>query len=81
MNGIAVETAVDNGTIPGAGLSKLVPIALNRLPYKPSVSVLITCFNYGPTLAGQSTAHSSRPTRRQRSSSATMAPRTTRVRS
>jgi glycosyltransferase involved in cell wall biosynthesis len=47
MNGIAVETAVDNGTTPGAGLSKLVPIALNRLPYKPSVSVLITCFNYG----------------------------------
>jgi glycosyltransferase involved in cell wall biosynthesis len=47
MNGIAVEAAAENVTIPGAGLSKLVPIALNRLPYKPSVSVLITCFNYG----------------------------------
>ena len=26
--------------------SKLVPIALKSLPLKPSVSVLITCFNY-----------------------------------
>ena len=32
---------------PGEGLNKLVPIALNILPRKPSVSVLITCFNYG----------------------------------
>jgi glycosyltransferase involved in cell wall biosynthesis len=47
MNGIAVETAAEIETTPGAGLSKLVPIALKRLPHKPSVSVLITCFNYG----------------------------------
>jgi len=26
--------------------SKLVPIALKSLPSKPSVSILITCFNY-----------------------------------
>jgi glycosyltransferase involved in cell wall biosynthesis len=34
---MAVEVAV----------SKLTPIALRSLPRKPSVSVLITCFNYG----------------------------------
>ena len=47
MNGISVETPAENGTNPGAGRTKLVPIALNRLSGKPSVSVLITCFNYG----------------------------------
>jgi hypothetical protein len=36
-DGMAVEVAV----------SKLTPIALRSLPRKPSVSVLITCFNYG----------------------------------
>ena len=47
MNGISAETRAENGTNPGAGRSKLVPLALNRLSSKPSVSVLITCFNYG----------------------------------
>jgi glycosyltransferase involved in cell wall biosynthesis len=47
MNGIAVETAVEIETTPDAGLSKLAPIALKRLHYRPAVSVLITCFNYG----------------------------------
>jgi len=47
LNGLALETKAENGTTPAAGLGKLVPIALNRFPYKPSVSVLITCFNYG----------------------------------
>jgi len=41
------ETGSRNGTRPGAGLSQLAPIALKSLPQKPSVSVLITCFNYG----------------------------------
>jgi glycosyltransferase involved in cell wall biosynthesis len=31
----------------GAGLSSLSPTTLKSLPQKPSVSVLITCFNYG----------------------------------
>jgi glycosyltransferase involved in cell wall biosynthesis len=47
MNGMAVESAAHDGTTPGAGLNKLVPVALQSLPRKPSVSVLITCFNYG----------------------------------
>jgi glycosyltransferase involved in cell wall biosynthesis len=47
MNGMAVESAAQDGTTPGAGLSKLIPIVLRSLPQKPSVSVLITCFNYG----------------------------------
>jgi glycosyltransferase involved in cell wall biosynthesis len=46
-NGIALEPLAENGTTSGAGLGKLVPIALNRLSSKPTVSVLITCFNYG----------------------------------
>jgi glycosyltransferase involved in cell wall biosynthesis len=36
-SGMAVESAA----------SKLHPVALKSLPQKPSVSVLITCFNYG----------------------------------
>jgi glycosyltransferase involved in cell wall biosynthesis len=47
MTGAAVEAAAENGLTPAEGLDKLVPIALNRLHHKPSVSVLITCFNYG----------------------------------
>src|SRR5580704_5844040 len=41
------EIGSRNGTRPCAGLSQLAPIALKSLPLKPSVSVLITCFNYG----------------------------------
>ena len=41
------ETESRNGTRPYAGLSQLAPIALKCLPQRPSVSVLITCFNYG----------------------------------
>lgn len=47
MNAIAVVTAPEIVTTPGAGPGKLAPIALNHLPCNPSVSVLITCFNYG----------------------------------
>jgi Glycosyl transferase family 2 len=43
---MAVESAAQDGTAPGAGLSKLIPIVLMSLSQKPSVSVLITCFNY-----------------------------------
>jgi glycosyltransferase involved in cell wall biosynthesis len=46
MIGVAAEAAADNGIVPGERLNKLVPIALNDLHPKPSVSVLITCFNY-----------------------------------
>ena len=44
-----VETAsqAGAGAGPGPGLSRLAPIALRNLPQRPSVSVLITCFNYG----------------------------------
>jgi len=42
-----VETASQAEAAPGAGLSRLAPIALRSLPQRPSVSVLITCFNYG----------------------------------
>jgi glycosyltransferase involved in cell wall biosynthesis len=45
--GMALETAPHDRTAPGASLSKLVPVALKSFPQKPSVSVLITCFNYG----------------------------------
>ena len=45
--GMAIETAPHDRTAPGASLSKLVPVALRSFPQKPSVSVLITCFNYG----------------------------------
>jgi glycosyltransferase involved in cell wall biosynthesis len=41
------ETGSRNGTRPCAGLSRLAPAPLKSLPQKPSVSVLITCFNYG----------------------------------
>jgi glycosyltransferase involved in cell wall biosynthesis len=44
---MAIKTAMHDGTVPGAGPGKLVPIALQALPQKPTVSVLITCFNYG----------------------------------
>jgi glycosyltransferase involved in cell wall biosynthesis len=44
---MAIETASLDTTAPGIGLSKLVPVALKSLPQRPSVSVLITCFNYG----------------------------------
>jgi glycosyltransferase involved in cell wall biosynthesis len=47
MIGAGEEAAAENGITPGEGLNKLVPIALNVLHRKPSVSVLITCFNYG----------------------------------
>ena len=44
---MALEAASLDRTEPGAGLSKFAPVALKSLPEKPSVSVLITCFNYG----------------------------------
>ena len=44
---MALETASHDETTPGTSLSKLVPVALRSLPQKPTVSVLITCFNYG----------------------------------
>lgn len=47
MIGVAVEAAADHGIVPGEGLKKLAPIALNDLHPRPTVSVLITCFNYG----------------------------------
>jgi glycosyltransferase involved in cell wall biosynthesis len=47
MIGAAAEATAEMGITPGEGQNKLVPIALNRLHRKPSVSVLITCFNYG----------------------------------
>ncbi len=47
MIGVAVEAAADHAIIPGEGLRKLVPITLNDLHPRPTVSVLITCFNYG----------------------------------
>src|ERR1700678_1594864 len=33
--------------IASAAAGEFVPLTLKRLPLKPSVSVLITCFNYG----------------------------------
>jgi glycosyltransferase involved in cell wall biosynthesis len=45
--GMALETAPHDRTAPGASLSKLVPLPLKSFPQNPSVSVLITCFNYG----------------------------------
>jgi len=47
MTGMVLETGSRNGTRPCAGLSRLAPTPLKSLPRKPSVSVLITCFNYG----------------------------------
>lgn len=46
-NGMAVESAATDETTPDAGPNKLIPIALKSLPQQPSVSILITCFNYG----------------------------------
>jgi glycosyltransferase involved in cell wall biosynthesis len=44
---MVVESRAPGGTAPGIRLGKLIPVALKSLPQKPSVSVLITCFNYG----------------------------------
>ena len=44
---MALVTGSQDGTAACAGLSRLVPVALKSLPHRPSVSVLITCFNYG----------------------------------
>ncbi len=42
-----LEIASVDEMVPGVGLSQLVPVPLKSFPQKPSVSVLITCFNYG----------------------------------
>jgi hypothetical protein len=77
MNGAAVESAAQDGTTPGAGLSKLIPIVLKSFPQKPSVFVLITCFNYG-TYVGKAIESALEQTYpRQKSSSATMHRKTT----
>jgi cellulose synthase/poly-beta-1,6-N-acetylglucosamine synthase-like glycosyltransferase len=44
---MALETASLDRTEPGAGLSKFAPVSLRSLSRKPSVSDLVTCFNYG----------------------------------
>jgi glycosyltransferase involved in cell wall biosynthesis len=44
---MAFETESCDGGRKNASLSELAPLALKSLPPKPSVSVLITCFNYG----------------------------------
>src|SRR6202161_1793044 len=44
---MAFETESCDGTSPSAELSEFVLLPLKTLPSKPSVSVLITCFNYG----------------------------------
>src|ERR1700684_962584 len=44
---MAFEIESRDGTRPSAVLSEFVPLPLKTLPQKPSVSVLITCFNYG----------------------------------
>jgi Glycosyl transferase family 2 len=44
---MALETASLDRTEPGAGLSKFAPVSLKSFSQKPSVSVLVNCFNYG----------------------------------
>jgi glycosyltransferase involved in cell wall biosynthesis len=44
---MAVKSPPQDEAIPGPELSKLIPIPLKSLPPRPSVSILITCFNYG----------------------------------
>jgi glycosyltransferase involved in cell wall biosynthesis len=44
---MAVNTTQHDGMVANAGLGKLVPITLPALPPNPTVSILITCFNYG----------------------------------
>jgi glycosyltransferase involved in cell wall biosynthesis len=44
---MVIETGSRDGTRPCSGLNELAPVALKTLPKDPSVSVLITCFNYG----------------------------------
>lgn len=44
---MALEIATPDEAATGSVQGKLVPIALQSLPPEPSVSVLITCFNYG----------------------------------
>jgi glycosyltransferase involved in cell wall biosynthesis len=44
---MAFERESCDGTRPSAAASEFVPLPLKSLPQKPSVSVLITCFNYG----------------------------------
>ncbi len=39
--------AIETGAPPFASLSDLTPVGLKSLPQNPSVSILITCFNYG----------------------------------
>jgi glycosyltransferase involved in cell wall biosynthesis len=45
--GMALETATHDRTAPGSSLNRLVQVPLRNFPQNPSVSVLITCFNYG----------------------------------
>jgi hypothetical protein len=54
---MVLETGSGNGTRPCLELSRLAPTLLKSLPQQPSVSVLITCFNYGAYVGHAFLAH------------------------